>query len=365
MLSLDQWIALFDTKDITRSEFKQTFKVRKSNGSIIPITQDHDFLYDAFVTHKIRYLTNFYQRSLKTHEVNLKPKDITFNNNTNAKFKNVIRNIHLKGILIDTKTIQPNIRNFLEVILDLFKHRIVDYKLVTPSSLALIEKNKLSSILSGYYFRSSIMNPTIPFSVSTHMTKPFNVFTPTLGWSSYLYGMMSNPLLKHYVGVDVLKNVCQTTKSIASENKIKSNIYCHPSEDLLKSKSFLKTYDDYFDFVFFSPPYYQLEMYEGEQQSTTRYKSYEEWLDGYWRQTMKLCHHVLKDDHRMYYIISGYKNKSKFYDLETDMNRICQEEGFVFQEQIPMTNKNVGFTKHRTASENIYVFRKTIKPKSI
>ena len=41
-------------------------------------------------------------------------------------------------------------------------------------------------------------------------------------------------------------------------------------------------------------PYFQLELYKGKNQSTNRYKDYNIWLEKYWRDTVKLCHHTIK-----------------------------------------------------------------------
>ena len=53
--------------------------------------------------------------------------------------------------------------------------------------------NQMSSLLSGFYFRASIMNPIVPYSLSKLYDYDFKVLTPTLGWSSYLLGI--TPLL--------------------------------------------------------------------------------------------------------------------------------------------------------------------------
>ena len=68
--------------------------------------------------------------------------EFSLNNNKNPKFKNLVRNLYFKEILLDTSTIQSNIRGFLEVIIDLYKYNIIDYKLVTPSILKYISENK-------------------------------------------------------------------------------------------------------------------------------------------------------------------------------------------------------------------------------
>jgi hypothetical protein len=134
----------------------------------------------------------------------------------------------------------------MDVILDLFKHRIIDYKLITPSRLSLIIQFKLSNVMAGFLFRSSIMNHMVPYYITTHISYPFKVFRHTLGWSSYLLGMLSNSHLKEYVGVDVIKKVCNTTTTLANHRQ---RIY--------GKMRFLRKYKTYFDFIFFSPPYYQ------------------------------------------------------------------------------------------------------------
>jgi len=365
-VTLNKWLNFFTCKKLTYAQFISRSKVRKNNGTLvslkgvikeknIPVHVVRIF-YELFVLNKEKYLTNFYNKSLKVSDKEITP--LCINNDKHSEHKNIVRNMYFKEILLDTGTIQPNLRNFLEVILDLYKDHIIDYKLVTPSSIKLISQRKLSNILSGLYFRSSIMNPVIPYTISNHLDYRFKVLTPTLGWSSYLLGMMANDNLDEYVGIDVIKRVCSNTSKISDENKVKNDIYCVPSEDLYKDKKFMNKYRDYFDFIFFSPPYFQLELYKGKKQSTERYKTYEEWLEGYWRNTVKLCYHSLRGGRLMFYIISGYTSKQKYVNLEKDMNSITTGEGFRFVKKLTMVGKNVGFTKHRKSKETIFIFSK-------
>jgi hypothetical protein len=91
----------------------------------------------------------------------------------------------------------------------------------------------------------------------------------------------------------------------------------------------MRKYKQYFDVVFFSPPYYRLEIYPGKNQSTERYKTYEEWLQGYWENTVKLCWHILQPGGRLCYIISNYKEGgNQSLDLIRDMNGITSKIGF-------------------------------------
>jgi len=220
-----------------------------------------------------------------------------------------------------------------------------------------MNNGRLGSVFSSYYFRASIMNPYLVYSLNKSVLKGTRIFTPTLGWSSYCYGFLECPEVIEYVGTDVISSVCEKTRELATQyHDAKTTIYCKPSEDLFKSKPFMQKYREHFDVVFFSPPYYQLEMYKGAEQSTARYKTYEEWLEKYWEVTIQLCHHVLEKGGKMCYILSGYGPDNQF-DLLTDMNKIAKKY-FHLKSTQPMYNKNVHVTSHRETAEKIMVFIK-------
>jgi len=119
-------------------------------------------------------------------------------------------------------------------------------------------------------------------------------------------------------------------------------------------------YKNHFDLVFFSPPYYRLEMYEGNNQSTERYKTYEEWLKKYWDKTIQLCYHVLEPNGKICYIISDYgsHNEHEHYNLIDDMNEITSKY-FRFISKQKMLNKDVYVrTKENDTNEQIVLFSK-------
>ena len=359
-ITLQEWLNIFKSPKINFQNFKKSVKVRKNNGDILKLSSYKTLpipfykkIYSIMVLDKEKYLINFYNKSLKIIENNY---PICLKNNKFIQYKNIIRNLYYKEILQETNTIQPNTRNYLDVIIDLFKNNIIDYKLLTPSVMKYIQNNSIGPMLSGLFFRASIMNPIIPYSLSTHMNYKFKVLTPTLGWSSYLTGMLQNKNMIEYVGIDVIPKVCDTTRQLALQNNLKNEIFCVPSEDLYTNKSFMTKYTNYFDFIFFSPPYYELELYKGEEQSTNRYENYEEWLEKYWRTTIKLCKKCIKKDRLLIYILSGYKLKNNYINLEEDMNNITKEEGFLFIDGINMVGSNVNFTKHRGSNEIIWIF---------
>jgi tRNA1(Val) A37 N6-methylase TrmN6 len=161
-----------------------------------------------------------------------------------------------------------------------------------------------------------------------------------------------------YVGTDVIPDVCKKTRTFANNfwKQKTTAIYCQPSEVLARSKPFLEKYRQHFDVVFFSPPYYRYELYPGDNQSTTVYSSYKEWLAGYWEPTIQLCHQVLKSGGRMCYILSDY-GTTDHYNLVNDMNEITGRH-FKWKRTLKMHNKNVNSTSHRETDEKIMIYMK-------
>lgn len=314
------------------------------------------------------YLGRFYRLSLfvDPEKLLIEEKPMTqrgLNNNTLAVYKNLIRNIHWLDILKNTQSGIDNVPTYLDVLEDLYLRSIIDYKILTPSSLHYMKEGRLGSVFSSYYFRASIMNPYLVYSLNHNVLKGTKIFTPTLGWSSYCCGFLQCPTVVEYVGTDVIPDVCAKTREIATVfsqcNNAKYEILCEPSENLAGSPTFLRKYREHFDVVFFSPPYYRLELYAGKNQSTEKYKSYEEWLEKYWEKTIQMCHQVLQKGGRLCYILSGYgsQNTSQQYDLIKDMNAIAKK---YFRPKIilPMHNKDVYVTKHKETAEKIMIFIK-------
>lgn len=330
------------------------------------ISMDDIHLLHKHIIKRNEYLTRFHKMSLrisepKIHDV-LKPMKINeLDNNKEPLYKNVIRSMHMIDILQTTKSGIENIPTYMDVLKDLYLKNIIDYKILTPSSLFYMNNGRLGSVFSSYYFRASIMNPYLVYSLNHRLLKGTKIFTPTLGWSSYCYGFLECPTVTEYVGTDVIKSVCDKTSRFARENYADKliDIYCKPSEELMKLPKFIKDYREHFDVVFFSPPYYRLELYEGKNQSTSKYKTYEDWLDEYWEKTIQLCEYVLQPGGRLCYIVSGYGSDKTTNNLSLveDMNNITKKY-FTYKRTLPMHNKNVHVTTHKETGELIVLFTK-------
>ena len=377
-ITQNQFLHLFDAPKQTFSKFLRTAKVR-TNTTITPLlvyidnknvtVDDLKLLYEH-IQSRDEYLVRFYNISLDVDEKTISDSPMKLrelNNDFAVHYKNIIRNLHYKDILKNTKSGIANVPTYMEVLEDLYLRWIIDYKILTPSSLHYIREGRIGSVFSSLFFRASIMNPMIPYSLAHGILKGKSncrVFTPTLGWSSYCYGFLESPHVVEYVGTDVIPGVCKKTAEFANQYypEKPTTIFCSPSENLILDAKFNSKYRGYFDLVFFSPPYYRLEMYAGKNQSTSKYSSYQEWLENYWRKTMVLCYHVLKPGGKMCYILSGYGSDNTNggrYDLLKDMNGIARH---VFKnvapQQLNMYNKNVHVTSHRETAEKIVIFLK-------
>ncbi len=375
LLTLDTFIGMFhQNKTMTFPEYLDKAKVRigdhleplKEYMKRKDIEKAKIKLLFENIQHRNEYLKRFYNMSLRVQDSNLHIEDVAMknkamDNNKHPTYKNLIRNLHYKDILENTKSGIDNVPTYMEVITDLYLHNIIDYKILTPSALFYIQEGRLGSVFSSFYFRASIMNPFLVYSLNHSVLKGTKIFTPTLGWTSYCFGFLECPLVKEYVGTDVITDVCKKTADFAKTQypDKEVRIFCHPSEDLMKNAGFKKKYREHFDVVFFSPPYYKLELYAGKNQSTTQYKTYEEWLTKYWEETIRLCHYVLEPHGKMCYILSGYgsENTGDQYDLLGDMNKIAKKY-FTFKSQQPMYNKDVHSTKHKETAEQIMIFQK-------
>lgn len=373
ILQLSNFLKLFESDEINFTDFMRKAKVRTSAG-LVPLKEyahrrdiDKAKLRILFenILDKNEYLTRFYNLSMRVqpdymHIIEPPMKNKQMNNNIVINYKNVIRNMHYKGILQETESGLEGVPTYMNVIKDLYVNYIIDYKILTPSALHYIEQGRLGSVFSSFYFRASIMNPYLVYSLNHSVLKGTKIFTPTLGWSSYCYGFLECPHVLEYVGTDVIPDVCKKTQEFASMYPTKkTKIFCEPSENLAKSAAFRNKFREHFDVVFFSPPYYRLELYKGANQSTEKYKTYEDWLEGYWEETIRLCQHVLEKGGRLCYILSGYgsENTKEQYDLLEDMNKITKKY-FKLHSSQPMYNKDVHSTKHKEAAEKIMIFTK-------
>jgi hypothetical protein len=116
------------------------------------------------------------------------------------------------------------------------------------------------------------------------------------------------------------------------------------------------------DFVFSSPPYFNLEKYcEEPTQCYNSFPVYEDWLEGYWRQTLKNIKIMMKPEAVFSINIGGLANEFGIR-IQTDMDRIIVEEGFRMFDKIYMKTSKSHLSgkrnkKEKEKLEGIYFYK--------
>jgi SAM-dependent methyltransferase len=170
--------------------------------------------------------------------------------------------------------------------------------------------------------RASIFNPATYKGIMQEIFTGETVFAPVMGWNAYQLGYYSTDW-RHFIATDVIPEVVDNGRWLHTEwQRYKNNslfeivdktvdLYCCPSEQLDQQHGFEAKYKNQVDAVLFSPPYYDLEIYDSADQSFTNYPDYATWLREYWEQTVELCCEVLRPGGKFAFVISNYRNKNK------------------------------------------------------
>ena len=187
-LSIQDFLDLFSSNSLSFKQFINTMKVRvnrelysikeyqekmKKRNRIISEEQ-LEFLYNNIKNSK-KYLKRFYETSLKIKSEfgtmrKIPPmKKNELSNNQQINFKNIIRNLYFTQLMEKTTSGFNNIPSYLTVLKELLNENIIDYKLLSKSSLDFIKKGRFGSVLSSLYFRASILNPFLVYSLNKTM----------------------------------------------------------------------------------------------------------------------------------------------------------------------------------------------------
>ncbi len=323
-----------------------------------------EYFYEIIIRNRHKYLTFFFNsyfdfkdpEKLKWDGVDLDKSTSEFKAislQKNDASRRIIRNLFYLELLDLTKvtnTVKSKV-SFWKSLVNMYNKLELEDRFFAPSSVDLflrekktiksgvsINYNNLFYLFQAYQPKASIFNPySINWILKNVIDSPKSggkIFSPVLSWCSYLVAYMHHPGYNHYVGVDVMKSVCDKAEFLGSWYQKKSqtqtfknkqvDIINLPSQDL--GVSFENYYHEYFDTVIICPPYYDMEVYHEGEQSIDSYPNYESWLDGYFRATVKTCFEVLKPGGTFAMIANNYYSLDKvFYNLTDDLSEIVSE----------------------------------------
>jgi hypothetical protein len=154
-----------------------------------------------------------------------------------------------------------------------------------------VDRGTLRSCIGLRKYICSQFKPNVAKSIYD-MFKAENILDFSMGWGDRLAGFYASDYGKHYVGIDPRKENHPIYNEQSEfyekhlgffEHERKSEFHCSPAEEFDFSQ-----YDNHFDLVFTSPPYFNVERYSyDDTQSWVRYKSIEDWNTDFLQKTLK------------------------------------------------------------------------------
>ena len=167
--------------------------------------------------------------------------------------------------------------------------------------------------------------------------KSENILDFSAGWGDRLAGFYTAETTKHYVGVDPNTNNHPNYKRQVEffrkyqtffEHDREVDLIDQPAEDVDYSK-----YENFFDTIFTSPPYFNTEKYtEDDTQSWVRYKKIDEWNDKFLHTTIKKIIPTLKQDGILAVNIADVFNApiNDYVEITNPMNDYIKSKGLTY-----------------------------------
>jgi len=219
---------------------------------------------------------------------------------------------------------------------------------------------------SGLAYMTSTFKPLVAKHIYSRYMSPSSkannnlVFDYSAGWGARALGAGASGL--EYWGIDPLTSV--PVNRMMSALGIKGKVLNGCSEDKETYKQLVNAgLKNSFRLAFSSPPYFDLEIYKDDKkQSSSRYPSYDKWLEKYWLSTLENIKEFVLPKEEQGTLILAMINKVKKYDIATDTVEICKSNGFTLKEFLPLKTakshlsgkKKSGVVQKTT--EGIYVF---------
>jgi hypothetical protein len=178
-----------------------------------------------------------------------------------------------------------------------------------------VDRGTLRSCIGLRKYICSQFKPNVAKSIYD-MFKAENILDFSMGWGDRLAGFYASDYGKHYVGIDPRKENHLIYKEQSEfyekhlgffEHERKSEFHCSPAEEFDFSQ-----YDNHFDLVFTSPPYFNVERYSyDDTQSWVRYKDIDDWNTEFLQKTLNNLWRSIKSGGYLLVNISDVNASSK------------------------------------------------------
>ena len=175
------------------------------------------------------------------------------------------------------------------------------------------------------------------------------VWDMSCGYGGRLFGAIASGVVRKYIGNEPCKKTFDGLLSI--KNDFGENIEIEINQ-IGSEEASLK--EESVDFCFTSPPYFNTEKYSQEEtQSYIKYKTKEEWKNGFLVKTISNCMKALKNGGVLAINIANVKT---YKNLEEDTQNACKTLGFKHIETLKLLLSSI--SKGGYKNEPVFVFKK-------
>jgi hypothetical protein len=381
-IAYNQTMTLYDINRFVPRDNGKTIYSGQQDARYLKREEILGALYDILIVNREKYLTRFYSSYfpiVNPLELNWKYVELDISEKYNSQIgekqtpekyisvqlndnsRKMIRNMFYLELLDKTKIINTvkSHESFWYALTNAFNRLKLQDRFFAKSSLELMMRKTPNGdytqtffyLFQGYLPKASILNPysikwiienrlypLLPRELRENPNK--TIFSPVMSWCSYLIAFMHlDDTWKNYVGIDVIRDVCRKAimlrkyygklnPLIFGEQQKRVKIICKPSEDVHSEGVLEKKMGEKVELVIACFPYFNMEEYSGELQSTKQYPDYSDWLKKYVEPTIDMCINILKPGGIFAYITNNYstlgtRKTRMYYDLKTDFMNIC------------------------------------------
>lgn len=226
---------------------------------------------------------------------------------------------------------------------------------INPERVRWIVQDKIQNILNKPLAWAGTRMPVdFPAELARDLINEFGsngkVLDPCAGWGGRLVGFLASTA-NEYQGVDAspyqVKGdlaIYECYKDVVNESK-KVSIICSPFEKFEIKK-------EYYDMALTSPPYFDVEKYEGGEQSRN-YGNYEKWKDCFYKILISKVHSALKKNGIFCLQVGNQR-----YPLEQDGIELARNIGFEYIGSRTTEMVNYQAKTSTETMERVVIFKK-------
>jgi 16S rRNA G966 N2-methylase RsmD len=187
------------------------------------------------------------------------------------------------------------------------------------------------------------------------------IYDFSCGFGGRMLGALSSKNNYKYFGVEPNEETYNNLNKLGKYIEKTSNkekifkIYKQGSEDYFAK-------DEYCDFIFSSPPYFNLEKYSEENsQCYNKFSTLESWFEGYVIPTIENCYRMSKKDSFYAINIADFNMGGKRIEFVKKWQNLLANSGYKFIKNIPMKltkRRGEHWENKNEVSEGIFIFQK-------